>query len=603
MRERLSEAVKDIFLLFRTDKKAFFRRFIPLLFACAYFAGLYEVVILRGIWRFGLFVNVLAGILYKPLWVIFLVAMVFLIIQIYKGHMEKTREEERFKYKVSDKSTVYGGCRWATKAEIACMVKETPPNAVKSGMIIGESLYEKGKVYVWDKPEGIGNGHTLIIGSSGRGKTGSMTYNMMLQDLMMGRSAIVSDPSGDVVMRCYAQAKRMLGENVYLINWSEAEAFLHSDGYNMLSIINVKDRTNCMAQAAEIADVFRRNGLESADHWSKVTEQLCEALILYVAEEAYLYEDQERREKVGSLSHMLDILNWTDDELQALMAQVPETSVARKFAEYFANSPDYDRKAARTNLFSIIKIITAEAVGEALSHNDINLSDFARKQCALFMIFPIKEGPYDILTSVFFSQLFGVLEHEAKKNFPANTLKVPVHLILDEFPSLGVIPSFQNVIATIRKYGIFITLMVQDISQVYKRYGQHDANSILGQCDVKICLGVNDQVTQEWVQKTFGVGDTTFEIETETDMVYRGIGLKGRRASVRTQLVPGKLMPTDMIRTMNDDPLASLVCIGTGRPFMAHKFFYKNHPLYENIKPYNAAEHTPRYMDRLRRRT
>ena len=429
-----------------------------------------------------------------------------------------------------------------------------------------------------------------------------MTYNMMLQDLLMGRSTIVSDPSGDVVMRCYRQAKRMLGEDVYLINWSQASAFMHSDGFNMLSIIDVKDRTNCMAQAAEIADVFRRNGLESDDHWSKVTEQLCEALVLYVAEEALLYDDPFERDQIGALSHMLDILNWTDEELQNLMASVPESSVARKFAEYFANSPDYDRKAARTNLFSIIKIITAEAVGEALSHNDINLRDFANKQSALFMIFPTKEGPYDILTSVFFSQLFGVLEQEAKENFPENTLKVPCHLILDEFPSLGIIPSFQNVIATVRKYDIYLTLMVQDISQVYKRYGQHDANSILGQCDVKICLGVNDEVTQEWVQKTFGVGDATFEVAIQSVMSNRGVGIKARNETIRTQEAPGKLMPTDMIRTMNDDPLAALVCIGAGRPFMVHKFYYKNHPLYEEVAPYNAGEHVPLYRRRMAER-
>lgn len=563
----------------------------------SYGVGAWEGGLAKGYHNFSPFFCIPYALTHNLLTIILVLAFIYIIIGLLHIHREDLRQENIIKRKISTESTAAGSERMATEDEIREMVEYRYPSSIGTGWPLGKNYFNDRYLYVLDHPEKLmGNGFDLIIGASGKGKSVNFTANMFLQDLALGRSCIMTDPKMDQIIHLYEIAKKYVGDNVWIINWSEAGAFAHSDGFNILRTLDVNDRTTCHARAAEIAELYRRIGLKSDDHWSDVTENLCLALELIVAEESLRYENEQDKNETCSLRHIMQMLIWGDKQLRIFMNQIPETSVAFTYARIFVEAPDFDRIAARNSLFSVLNIVAADAVGEALTHNDVDIRKFANEQCVLFLVFTTKQSPYDILTATFFDQAFTLLEREAKQNFPSNSLKVPVHFILDEFPALGTIPSFGTVIDTVRGYGIHISMLIQNVGQVYERYGKNAADSFMGQCSVKIYLGSGDKETRQWVQDHMGVGETTIEVEMETTRYNRGFGVKRLDASARKSYTKGYVMTLDELETMYDDQMAVLIRFSGKHPFMAHKFMYIYNPLYEKLEPYNPLAHVPLYL-------
>lgn len=84
--------------------------------------------------------------------------------------------------------------------------------------------------------------------------------------------------------------------------------------------------------------------------------------------------------------------------------------------------------------------------------------------------------------------------------------RLPIHtrLLLDEFPNTGKIPEFSEKVATIRKYEISVTIIVQSLQQMKNLY-KDDWETLTGNCDNTIYLGGGaDTVTTEWVSKLLG---------------------------------------------------------------------------------------------------
>ena len=78
-----------------------------------------------------------------------------------------------------------------------------------------------------------------------------------------------------------------------------------------------------------------------------------------------------------------------------------------------------------------------------------------------------------------------------------------VRFILDEFANIGQIPDFNEKVATIRKYSISVSIIIQALSQLKTLY-KDDWNTLVGNCDTKLFLGSDDSDTIEWLVKILG---------------------------------------------------------------------------------------------------
>ena len=90
-----------------------------------------------------------------------------------------------------------------------------------------------------DHKKGIRNNHTLLIGTSGGGKTACGIMPNVFAHIYNGNSLVVYDPKADIYIRS-VQAAIEEGYEVYLVDLSE-EGIKHSDGWDCFRPIKLSD--------------------------------------------------------------------------------------------------------------------------------------------------------------------------------------------------------------------------------------------------------------------------------------------------------------------------------------------------------------------------
>ncbi len=133
---------------------------------------------------------------------------------------------------------------------------------------------------------------------------------------------------------------------------------------------------------------------------------------------------------------------------------------------------------------------------------------------------------------------------------PSGALPVPVLAYLDEFGTIGHIPEFASRMATVRSAGIGCLLVVQDLAQLTKAYGEEDAETILSNATTKLCLGRVTHDDAEYFSKLAGT-TTVYSANRSASrplmVPWADRGNRGLGEAQRALITP------DELRTMRDD--------------------------------------------------
>ena len=79
----------------------------------------------------------------------------------------------------------------------------------------------------------------------------------------------------------------------------------------------------------------------------------------------------------------------------------------------------------------------------------------------------------DQLVSLFYTQALHELCDSADMDYPDHRLPVPVRFLLDDFATNARIPDFQNIISVIRSREIYVSIILQSITQLNALYLHH----------------------------------------------------------------------------------------------------------------------------------
>ena len=172
-----------------------------------------------------------------------------------------------------------------------------------------------------------------------------------------------------------------------------------------------------------------------------------------------------------------------------------------------------------------------------------------------------------------------VIENKSQSN---RGQRLPVHtrLILDEFANIGKIPEFDQKVATIRKYELSVSIILQSLAQMQKLY-KDDWSDIAGNCDTTLYLGGGaDTVTAEWISKLLG---------KETRVVAGGTLGKSGAMTMNRQAI--ELYSPAELRTMPEDEC--IVIMKSMNAYKGKKYKSDEHPqrkLVEKLGPYYFNE-------------
>jgi len=350
--------------------------------------------------------------------------------------------------------------------------------------------------------------------------------------------------------------------------------------------------------AAVFADVIVSNiiGTENkkADFWSDSAKNLLKAIILYVEQN----QDMRSHGKATIGEAYKLIATTSAPELEAIFSGIGADHPAHMPFQIFAGASAQVKDSIKHELGVYLEVFQNESIRDITSYPEINLEKPAYDKCAYFVIISDQHSALNFLSSLFFSFLFIKIVNYADNKTEDGRCPVQVNMILDEFPSIGLIPGYLKKLATVRGRGISCSHIIQNLSQLIEMYGKN-YESILSNCDTHIFLGGNDPTTIKYISDRSGVIGVDQQSTGSQRRTFAPVEIIPRYVLNKSEGKRNLLNP-DEIYTL--DPSTSIVFIRSLHALRVEKFDYTEHPASERLIQENALSHIPEWT-KLKKRS
>lgn len=449
------------------------------------------------------------------------------------------------------------------------------------------------------------NNNVLVIGGSGSGKSRFFVKPNILQ---ANTNYVITDPAGELL----ASTGKFLESQGYEIKIFNLVDMAKSYCYNPFNYIRDDEGVLTMIDCL-ITNTTPPNTRGGDQFWVKSETALLQALCFYLVH----YQPKERRNfhevmrllrAAGVDENNPDKKSKLDDIFERIHQQDPD-SLAYKQYMTFKMGAGKTLKSILISCAVRLTVFNLPQVSALTNIDTIDLASMSKGKKALFVITPQASETYNFLVSMLYSQLFETLYYEGNSRLVTHgseMLERDIRFLLDEFVNIGQVPQFTKKLATMRKYGISCSVIIQNIAQLKPLY--EDWETIIGNCDTLIFLGGHEYSTLEYISNILGV--TTITVRNSSRS--RGRSQGSSQSWNRTQR---KLLNPDELGNINNK--MCVIKIRSLDPFLTPKYNYPKHPNYKytgdasdknkfintlnNNKPHSKAEATLRLEEMKRK--
>lgn len=323
----------------------------------------------------------------------------------------------------------------------------------------GIQLYHEGNdIYIDDSESS-----SLIIGSTGSGKTQVITLPLVKTSIMAGESFVLSDPKGEI----HELFKDELNDNGYDIVTLNYDNLDNSDHYNPFSLpikYYKNNKIDKMLDSLNIIGYYLLNDIDDKDtdpFW------INSAITLFIGITLNIIENGNEKVTVKDVyDELMNIFLKKKD-----LSDVNENSLSYKYLASFKNMPS-------DTFGSILSVLNIKLnnygiyvdLNKIISDTTFNFEDFSSKKCALFIIGKASEYNINRFIPLCIHQLYDVMIDCNNKN--------RINIILDEFGMLFPIKDIHNIISYSRSYNLRFTVLIQNLRQFDYVYGKKNADLI-----------------------------------------------------------------------------------------------------------------------------
>lgn len=462
-------------------------------------------------------------------------------------------------------SDIHGSARWAGSQEVQASGLIRP-----QGVFLGEWQAGQGKEAVFlrhDGPE-----HVLVFAPTRSGKGVGFVIPTLLE---WQESVVVYDIKGE---NWAMTAGWRAAQGHHVLKFEPTAADGSSLRWNPLLEIRMGDSE--VRDAQNISDILvDPDGDGELDHWQKSARTLLTAAILHVL---YTRPEKTLREVALVLSDPVQPIEQT---LQSMLTAThdpdgsrgwknPDGSALRTHPTIQATAREMLDKSERERssiVSTAVSCLTLFRDDPVIARNTA-VSDFMVKDLmhrdvpvSLYLVVP----PSDISrTRVLMRLALNLLGRKLTEKLGG--YKHSLLLLLDEFPTLGRLEFFQDALAYLAGYGIKAMLIAQDLSQLYKAYGERE--SIISNCHVRVALTPNKVETAELISRMSGVQTV---LQHSRNISGRRTGWMLANISEGLSEVRRPLMTADEVLRL--PPTQEMVFVAGHHPILATRFRYYEH--------------------------
>ena len=347
-----------------------------------------------------------------------------------------------------------------------------------------------------------GEYHTLVIGSSGSGKSRCVVKPMVNLLAKKGESMIITDPKGELYVAAANKLKE-LGYKVIVLNFRDP---LKGNAWNPLTLPYQYYKMGNMDKATELLDDVALNILYDANNkgepfWEKSAADYFSGLALGLFQDA-----KEEEININSISLMATIgeerLGASNYAKEYFLLK-GESSSAYTFASGTINAPS-DTKGGIVSTFrqKIRLFASRENLSEMLGHSDFSILDIGREKTAVFIVVHDEKTTYHALATIFIKQCYETLIDVAQEN--GGKLPIRTNFILDEFANMPPLKDVDSMVTAARSRQMRFTFIIQNFAQLNDVYGKEVAEVIRGNCGNTIYLISTELAALEEISKMCG---------------------------------------------------------------------------------------------------
>lgn len=366
----------------------------------------------------------------------------------------------------------------------------------KGGLVI-EMQQHFGKELVRYVSGGL---HSLILGSTGSGKTRRILLETIWLQLITGTSIILSDVKGELFYYTSSYAR----DKGYKVRTLDLRNPKKSDHYNFLQpILDALDQNDKAEAVDKTWDLVSALVGEAKGEplWHNGETATIAAGILAVAMEA-----PENCRNLTNVYYFLGYMGQANPEtgitpLTLYLDELADNHPAKSVFLQGQIAAERTRSSFYTSALGTLKLFTDPNIAEMTSCSDYRLEDIGKEKTIVYMIIPDERKTRYPLGSIFVTQSY-IANVEVANNNGGRT-PVPIDYDLDEagnFPTIPVIPA----IATAgRSRGVRMNLVLQDYQQLESKY-KEDFETIKNNCRVKVYLKSDSAKTLKEISENLG---------------------------------------------------------------------------------------------------
>lgn len=433
----------------------------------------------------------------------YIIALVASIFSVSDRFFER---EKGIGFSMEAKKSSKGYSRWTSAEEMKqelTMVKVQAPQADAGGL----PLINDGKKMWVDN----GEGHTLIIGSTGAGKTQAAIFPLVHSLAKHDESMIITDPKGEIY-ETTAEMLRKRGYNVVLLNFRNPQ---QGSGWNPLHLPYKYYKEGNSDKANELTDdlamniLYDENAQNSDPFWEKTSADYFSGICLGLFEDA-----KENEINLNSVNLFTTIgedkCGPNSTYSNEYFKTKDPTSPAYISASSTISAPS-DTKGSILSVFKQkIRLFAArENLSEMLSHSDFEFEDIGKNKTAVFIVIQDEKKTYHSLVTIFLKQCYETLVDYAQKC--GGKLPYRTNFLLDEFANMPPLKDVDTMVSAARSRRMRFFFVIQNYAQLSEVYGKEKGDTIRGNCTNIVYLISTELAALKEISEMCG------EIKVKTD--------------------------------------------------------------------------------------
>jgi type IV secretory pathway TraG/TraD family ATPase VirD4 len=330
--------------------------------------------------------------------------------------------------------------------------------------------------------------NTIIIGSTGSGKTSSFYINNLVTMLNQCNSPITIyaiDVKGELHETCVSKDDK----NVMIVSFDKDKQSDEYYGWDVYYNLDDKPDEN------QRLEVFNT---------------IANAIIISTSDKDAFWVENSRTLFVGLLSYYYDkhfdfiqsVSGILENDISALIDEIIETSNPESISyrwlyKYYgkSNNSIQDIITTMTSSLSVFNIPVVKSV-LSTKKNKASPKDFDTGKSIFLNI------PDYLLESL--NAAFRLITTEVFEYVERRKSNTPLIMLLDEFPALGTISKITHYMSILRYHNCSIWLSIQSYYQLQKHYSVPDARIILDNTKIKCILEISDTDTAKMISEWCG---------------------------------------------------------------------------------------------------